>query len=107
MKGNISIGDFIFQVKKELMEAETKSDKPFYELKEVNLEVSFALEASGEGAVKLYVVEAGGHATASQTHKVILKLTPLKKSQSGSSSGGGSGGGFLRDKGVYYAPRKD
>jgi hypothetical protein len=77
MKGNISIGDFIHQVKKELKEAQDKSGDAFYELREVNLEISFVLNASAESGLKLYVVDLKGGAKAEQTHKVSLKLVPL------------------------------
>ena len=79
MKGNISIGDFINQVKDELIESQKKSDNDFYELKEVNLEISFVLEASGGAKAKLLVAEFGGETTAEQTHRVSLRLEPLKK----------------------------
>ena len=41
MKGRISLKDFIHEVKKELVEAQDMSGKPFYELDEVELEASF------------------------------------------------------------------
>lgn len=37
MKGNISLGDFIKDVKMELVRAQDDTGNPFYELKEVNL----------------------------------------------------------------------
>ncbi|MDP1996490.1 MAG: trypco2 family protein [Gallionella sp.] len=82
MKGNISIGDFIHQVKKELVAALDKPGDPFYELEEVNLEISFALEAGVGTKMNFYVVELGGDTTATQTHKVSLKLVPLGTSRS-------------------------
>ena len=59
MEGKISIGDFIYQVKKELKEAQDKSGDPFYQLEEVNLEISFVLEAKGDSKMNFYVVELG------------------------------------------------
>lgn len=98
MEGKISIGDFIYQVKKELKEAQDKSGDPFYQLEEVNLEISFVLEAKGDSKMNFYVVELGGGATATQTHKVSLKLVPLNKDDVqyarinfGKISGGGGG----------------
>lgn len=82
MKGNISIGDFIHQVREELVAALDKSGDPFYELEEVNLEISFALEAGVGTKMKFYVVELGGDTAATQTHKVSLKLVPLGTSRS-------------------------
>ena len=97
MKGNISLQEFIDEVKAELKEA-NKTDDPFFEIEGVELEVSFALEAQGKGRLKFWVVDVGGGAKAHQTHKVTLKLLapeeskPTKKEKKASSSGGrGSG----------------
>jgi hypothetical protein len=80
MKGKISLKEFIYQVKDELRAAQQSPDgDAFYELEGVELEVSFALESKADGKVKLVVVELGGEVTATQTHKVTLKLTPLAK----------------------------
>ena len=46
MKGNISLETFIRQVKEELVAALDSSGDPFYELETVQLEVTFALEAT-------------------------------------------------------------
>ena len=79
MKGNISLGDFIQDVKRELIAAQDKSGDPFYELTDVQLEVSFVLDATAKAGGKLLVVELGGETKAQQTHKVTLKLQPLEK----------------------------
>ncbi len=79
MKGKISLGDFIKDVKKELIEAQDTSGDPFYELEEVRLEVSFVLDASAKAGGKLLVVELGGETKAQQTHKVSLTLRPLPR----------------------------
>lgn len=126
MKGRISIKDFIQRVKDELVQAQDKSGNAFYELTEVTLEVSFALDASAKAGFDLYVVELGGESKAQQTHKVTLKLTPLpiavpatataqptETSEHGtdapapaespkkrSGNGGGGGGGSLSDGGI-------
>jgi hypothetical protein len=78
MKGRISIKEFIQRVKEELVDAQDKTGSPFYELNEVTLEISFALEATGKAGFDLYVVELGSEAKAQQSHKVSLKLTPLR-----------------------------
>lgn len=77
MKGNISLKEFIDDVKKELIEA-SKSDSPFFIMDEVELEVSFGLNAKGKAGGKFVVFELGAEANASQMHKVKLKLTPYK-----------------------------
>ncbi len=78
MKGNISIGDFIHQVKQELVAAQTRdSREAFYALEEVTLEISFVLDTTGKAGFNLHVVELGKEFKAQQTHKVTLKLVPL------------------------------
>lgn len=116
MKGNISIGDFIHKVKDELVQAQNESAEPFYELHEVILEVSFALEAIGKGKMNLYVVELGGETKASQTHKVTLKLKPfgepkISARENDQTSIGNKGGGgcsvVISEKFLpHYAPSK-
>ena len=86
MKGRISIKDFIHRVKSELVEAQDQTGDPFYELTEVTLEVAFALEAVGKAGFDLYVIEFGGEAKAQQSHKVVLKLTPLQRQVAGPPS---------------------
>ncbi|HCE1494280.1 hypothetical protein P3576_20200 [Vibrio parahaemolyticus] len=76
MKGNISLKDFITDVKKELKSAINNED-PFFLLGDVELEVSFALNAKAKGSAKLVVVDVGGDVEAAQTHKVKLTLTPF------------------------------
>lgn len=76
MKGKISLTDFIKEVKAELLAAVDDAE-PFFELGEVELEVSFALDISGKAGVKLYVAELGGETKGSQVHKVKIKLSPF------------------------------
>ncbi len=77
MKGKISLGDFIREVKKELVQAtKDREDEPFFALTDVELEASFSLEAEGEVGMK-FIVETKGTTTASQVHKVTLKFKIL------------------------------
>ena len=99
MKGNISLGNFIEQVKQELVEAQNNSDNPFYELNGVELEVAFTLEAKGSAKGKLVVVELGGETSSSQVHKVRLNLTPIKNYPIIGGEYGG-GGGYWSRKGL-------
>lgn len=80
MKGNISIGDFIRQVKSELQEAQSQPRDAFFELEDVTLEISFVLDIEGGAKMNLYVVEIGGKSKAAQTHKVTLKFKPFDES---------------------------
>jgi hypothetical protein len=93
MKGNISIGDFVRQVRDEIQEAQKNTTDPFFKLAEVNLEISFALEAGAGSKMNLYVVELGADTTATQTHRVSLKLVPL-------GNKGDIGIGLLLNEGV-------
>ena len=43
----------------------------------MQLEVSFALELEGGGKAKFVVIEVGANTTASQLHRVTMKLVPL------------------------------
>lgn len=80
MKGSISLGEFIEEVKKELRQAQETSKEPMFQLSEVNLEVSFGVDASAKAEGKLmFFVDLSGEAKASQLHKVSLKLTPLEE----------------------------
>jgi len=113
MKGNISLKQFIQDVKQELIDAQDSSN-PFYELHEVQLEVSFTLELEGGGKAKFVVVELGANTTASQLHRVTMKFIPLgataaglgntsagaatEGEKPGSAGTGGVRGGFLKKK---------
>ena len=76
MKGNISLKDFITEIRTELEQAQVPEKDAFFALQEVQLEVSFALDASAKGSGKFIVVEVAGETKATQTHKVTLKLVP-------------------------------
>lgn len=78
MKGNISLKDFIREVKEDLQSAVDK-ENPFFYLGEVELEVSFVLDAQASAGAKLVVVDIGGKTTATQLHKVKIKLIPYDK----------------------------
>lgn len=77
MKGNISLADFITKVKDELVSSQCSPEEAFYELTDVELEVSFALAVTGKAKGKLVVMELGGESSATQSHRVRLKLKPV------------------------------
>jgi hypothetical protein len=85
--GNLSLTSFIKEVKDEIEEAIKVEDK-FFILNDIELEVSFSLQSEAGGSFKLFVAEVGGKATASQTHKVKLNLTPIGTPISNSNSSG-------------------
>ena len=76
MKGNISLKSFIEEVKKELRESINEED-PFFVMRDVELEVTFALDAEAKAGAKLFVLDVGGSTKATQTHKVKLTLSPF------------------------------
>ncbi|EIJ0985533.1 hypothetical protein LH715_004518 [Vibrio vulnificus] len=76
MKGNISLKAFIEEVKEELRNS-INDDDPFFIMGDVELEVSFALDAEAKAGAKLFVVDVGGSTKATQTHKVKLTLSPF------------------------------
>ncbi|MDX7900058.1 trypco2 family protein [Aeromonas media] len=80
MKGNISLKDFIDDVKKELIEA-SKTKSPFFLMDEVELEVSFGLSAHGKAGGRFVVFELGAEIDSSQVHRVKLKLIPYKEQE--------------------------
>lgn len=79
MRKSIGLGDFIKKVKEELVAAQDNSDKGFYELREVELEVSFGVDAEGGAKGTLFVVELGTHVKSTALQKVKLKLVPVVK----------------------------
>jgi len=83
--GNLSLTSFIKEVKDEIEEAIKVEDK-FFIINDIELEVSFSLQSEAGGSFKLFVAEVGGKATASQTHKVKLNLTPIGTPISNSNS---------------------
>ncbi|UVL01382.1 trypco2 family protein [Pseudomonas sp. B21-048] len=72
----ISLVDFIKEVKQELRAAVDTED-PFFEMGEVELEITFALDASAKAGLKLVVADFGGETKATQPHKVKVKLHPF------------------------------
>lgn len=73
------MADFIREVKADLLEA-LDNETPFFEIGDVELEVSFALDASAKAGAKLFVVDIGGETKATQTHKVKIQLHPFVNS---------------------------
>ena len=84
MKGRISLKDFIQGVKQELLEAsETTIGPAAFEMTEIELEAEFVLEATAkaEGSFAFFVKVEGG-ASTSQSHKVKVKMRPIKPATS-------------------------
>ena len=80
MNGRISLKYFIHGVKQELLEtSETTSGPAAFEMTEIELEAEFVLDATAkaEGSFAFFVKVEGG-ASTSQSHKVKVKMRPLK-----------------------------
>jgi len=71
---SLSLEEFIYQVKAELLEAQGRHEgEPGYlALRGVDLEVCVAVTRAADGTVKLAVVELGGKADRAETHTVRL-----------------------------------
>jgi hypothetical protein len=80
MKGRISLKDFIHSVKNELLDTSASSEGvAAFEMTEIELETEFVLDTSAKGEGTLaFFVKLSGEATASQSHKVKVKLKPLR-----------------------------
>jgi hypothetical protein len=78
MEGGISLSDFIIGVKNELIQASEKGgkDTPLLELTEVELEANFVLGVSAKGGMDFFV-KVEGDTSATQTHRVKIKMKPL------------------------------
>ncbi len=76
MKGNISLKSFIEEVKKELRESINEED-PFFVMRDVELEISFALDTEAQAGAKLFVLDVTGSTKTTQIHKVKLTLSPF------------------------------
>ena len=86
MKGNISLKEFIKEVKEDLQSAINKED-PFFYMGEVELEISFALNAEASAGAKFVVIDVGGKTKATQSHKVKIKLIPCTMGESVKENG--------------------
>ncbi|BDV43993.1 hypothetical protein GURASL_29160 [Geotalea uraniireducens] len=79
MKGGISLKEFIADVKKELIAAQAPHDTAFLELQNVELEVAFTLDTTGEAKARFIVVDVGADIRTSQVHRVKLCFKPLPR----------------------------
>ncbi len=70
----LSLEEFIYQVKRELLEAQKQheGEQAYLELQRVELEVSVAASRTGSGKVNIYVAELGAEVAKELTHVVKL-----------------------------------
>ncbi len=105
----LSLEEFIYQVKQELLEAQNKHEGEFayFNLQNVEIEVSVAVNREGSGKVNIYVAELGADVARELTHTVKLSFNIVtseseetgmgskkseKKEKKGETSRGGTGG---------------
>lgn len=71
---NLNLEEFVYQVKKELLEAQEKhkGEPGYFSLRDVELELSVAAKYSGEGKLSLQVVQIGSEVAGEHVHKVKL-----------------------------------
>jgi hypothetical protein len=70
----LSLEEFIYQVKRELLEAQEKheGESAYLELQNVELEVSLVVSKKANGKVTVYVAEIGSDISKEQVQKVKL-----------------------------------
>lgn len=74
----LQLREFVALVKAELRDAtEGAADGQPLRVQEVELEVSFTLDATGGAKARLFVVDLETSGKTSRTHRVKLKLTPV------------------------------
>ena len=98
MNEKISLKSFIEEVKTELKES-INNDDPFFIMGDVELEVSFSLDAEAKAGAKLVVFDIGGSTKATQTHKVKLTLSPFVESESVEEA-------VPKNKRIYFSLRR-
>ena len=71
---SLSLEEFIYQVKRELLEAQEKheGELAFLELGKVELEVSLVVSKKANGKVSVYVAEIGSDISREQVQRVKL-----------------------------------
>jgi Trypsin-co-occurring domain 2 len=71
---SLSLEEFIYQVKRELLEAQGKheGEQAFLELQKVELEVSLVVSKKANGKVSVYVAEIGSDISTEQVQRVRL-----------------------------------
>ncbi len=76
MVEKLKLEQFIYQVKKELLDAQSKheGEDALFVIKDVELEISVVVSFSGGGKVNVVVAELGSNLAKEQVHKVKLTL---------------------------------
>jgi NTP-dependent ternary system trypsin peptidase co-occuring protein len=114
---SLSLEEFIYQVKRELLEAQQKHEgEPVYlELQKVELEVSVTVTKTARGKVNIYVADLGSDVAKDHAQRVKLEfeVVPFDILPEASGGGGTRRGGknfypkkAVRKGGVGYKPSR-
>jgi hypothetical protein len=76
---SLRLEEFIYQVKQELLDAQTKhnEEEAYLELQKVELEVSLVVSKKANGKVSVYVAELGSDISQEQVQKVTLAFNVI------------------------------
>jgi hypothetical protein len=79
MTTQIGLAEYIYQVKRELMQPEegVVDPVPLLAIEEVELDIAVTVSIEAKAGLKVYVVELGGGGDRSDAHSVHVKLAPL------------------------------
>lgn len=79
MSNSIGLAEFIYQVKRELLQPQDgRADPaPILSVDEVELTIEVTVSKDAKAGINIHVLEVGGGAGRSDVHTVHVKLTPL------------------------------
>lgn len=74
---NLTLSEFIEEVKQELLLQEYESKVPLFSVDEIVLELQVTAQKEGSGGLNIQVVELGAGMSREDVHNVQVTLTPL------------------------------
>jgi hypothetical protein len=76
---SLRLEEFIYQVKQELLDAQTEheGEAAYLELQKVEIEVSLVVNKTANGKVSVYVAELGSDVSKEQVQKVTLAFNVI------------------------------
>jgi hypothetical protein len=75
----IGLTELIYQVKRELLNADGREDDPvpLFAVEEIELEVAVTVSREGQAGINIHVFNVGGSASREDAQTVRVKLKPL------------------------------
>jgi hypothetical protein len=75
----IGLNELIYQVKRELLNPESREDDPvpLFTVDEIELEVAVTISREGQAGINIQVLNVGGGASREDAQTVRVKLKPL------------------------------